>query len=224
MAEIWKIWDAELGYSATSLLETGGAKAGRRAGHDGAEPMWGIVCVRPDAVAHMLIIPHSTWEWRAAEYAVDPDDLDTLLDVVLHEPWIPAPDDPLARTDPTVVQVLQATHGLPTCWTPGVSDADRLAAHLARVQAVKTYRASLEPERQQFRQDVLAYVGLDVTAPPDPLEPVKAMTRLDPARVQARRLAVDWYRSNQDVPTMPSYSLKPPATWMGRKPWAVARG
>ncbi|WP_143020452.1 hypothetical protein [Sinosporangium album] len=94
-----------------------------------------------------------------------------------------------------------------------------MAAHLARIEAVKTYRARVEPEEQQVRQDVLAFVGLDVTAPVDPLEPVKTMIRLDPARVEARRLAVAWYRDNREAPLVPSYQTKPPAT-----SWAVAGG
>ncbi|MFD8529402.1 hypothetical protein ACFV0L_18480 [Streptosporangium canum] len=221
MAETWTIWDAELGYSTTSLLQAGGEQAGQRADHDGAEPMWGISRVRPDGVAHMHIIPHSTFEWRCAEYSIDPDDMTTLLDVVLHEPWIPSPDDAMARFQPGAAEVLRVTHGLPTCWTPGVPAADRLAAHLTRIKAVKTHRVQMVAEDRQLRQDVMAYVGLDAVAPEDPLEPVKTLTRLDPARVEARRRAVEWHRSERSAPTTPSFDIKPPATWMGRKRWGV---
>jgi hypothetical protein len=223
VAETWTIWDAELGYSTTSLLQAGGAHADQRSSHDGAEPMWGISRVRPDGVAHMHIIPHSTWEWRCAEYGIDPDDLDTLLDVVLHEPWIPSPDDAMARLQPGAAEVLKDTQGLPTCWTPGVSDADRLAAQLARVEAVKAHRVRMVPEDRQLRQDVVAFVGLDLVVPEDPLEPVKSTTRLDPARVEARRLAVAWHRDNRSM-AAPTFAAKPPATWMGRKPWVAAGG
>jgi hypothetical protein len=120
--------------------------------------------------------------------------------------------------------VLKDTHGLPTCWTPGVPDADRLAAHLARIDAVKQHRVRMVPENRQFRQGVVDYVGLALTVPEDPLEPVKTLTRLDPARVAARRLAVAWHRDNRTQLTPPSFESKPPATWMGRKPWAVAGG
>jgi hypothetical protein len=222
--ETWTIWDAELGYSTTSLLQVGGARADQRAPHDGAEPIWGISRVRPDGLAHMHLIPHSTFEWRCAEYGVDPDDIDTLLDIVLHEPWIPSPHDVITRTQPGVAEVLKATSGLPTCWTPGVSDADRLAAHLTRIDAVKTHRVRMIPEERQVRQNVVAFAGLDLVVPEDPLEPVKTATRLDPARVQARRLAVEWYRSNEQDPVTPAYAVKPPSTWMGRKPWEVAGG
>ncbi|GAA1769857.1 hypothetical protein [Nonomuraea bangladeshensis] len=222
MAETWTIWDAELGYSTTSLLQAGGEQASQVTPHDGAEPIWGISRVRPDGQAHMHLIPHSTWEWRCAEYGIDPDDLDTLLDVVLHEPWIPDPADVLALGQPGVAEVLQETHGLPTCWTPGVPDADRLAAHLARIEAVKTHRVVMVPENRQFRQGVVDFAGLAMTVPEDPLEPVKTLTRLDPARVAARRLTVEYYRAGRSRPVvMPSYGLKPPNTWAGRQPWAA---
>jgi hypothetical protein len=38
------------------------------------------------------IFPYDTLEWRAAEYGIDPSDVDTLLDVVLAEPYL-SPED-----------------------------------------------------------------------------------------------------------------------------------
>jgi hypothetical protein len=222
MPEIWTIWDAELGYSTTSLLQSGGEQAEQASTHDGAEPIWGISRVRPDGVAHMHLVPHSTFEWRAAEYGIDPDDMDTMLDIVLHEPWIPNPHDALATMRPGAAEVLQETHGLPTCWTPGVPDAERLAAHLARIDAVKTHRVAMVPENQRFRQGVVDFVGLNLTVPADPLEQVKTLTRLDPARVAARRQTVEYYRAGRAGPVTPNFEVKPPNTWMGRKPWGVA--
>lgn len=57
------------------------------------------------------IFPLDTMEWRAAEYSIDPSDVDTLLDIVLAEPYLTsedwatgyqlhdAPDIATARTD-----------------------------------------------------------------------------------------------------------------------------
>ncbi|MFC7641427.1 hypothetical protein ACFQX6_10900 [Streptosporangium lutulentum] len=165
MAEIWTVWDAELAYTPTSLTQSGGEHPEQRSSHDGAEPIWGVSRVRPDGGVYMHIFPHSTMEWRAAEYAIDPEDLDTLLDVILHEPWIPDPQDSLSLTNPAAVAVLQDTHGLPTCWTPDVPDAERLAAHLARIESVKTHRVCMQPEQRQMRQDALLYVGSNRVAP-----------------------------------------------------------
>jgi hypothetical protein len=224
MAETWTIWDAELGYSTTSLLQAGGEQVNQLATDDGAEPMWGISRVRPDGVPHMHIIPHSTWEWRCAEYGIDPDDMDTLLDIVLHEPWIPDPDDALSMLQPGAAAVLKETRGLPTCWTSGVPDADRLAAHLARIESVKTNRVVMVAETQEMRQGVVDFVGLAMTVPEDPLEPVKTLTRLDPARVAARRKSVDYYRAGRSGLVTPDFEVKPPNTFMGRKPWPVVSG
>lgn len=39
-------------------------------------------------------MPLETLEWRAAEYDIDPNDFDALLDVVLHEGYVDDPGDP----------------------------------------------------------------------------------------------------------------------------------
>lgn len=38
---------------------------------------------------HAHAFPESTFEWRAAEYELDPADMQTLLDIVIHEPHLP---------------------------------------------------------------------------------------------------------------------------------------
>lgn len=49
---------------------------------------------RPDGGRHRQTFPVDTLEWRAAEYGIDPTDLDTLLDMVLSEPFLDSdPDD-----------------------------------------------------------------------------------------------------------------------------------
>lgn len=41
-------------------------------------------------------IPADTFEWRAVEYGIDPTDMDTLIEIVIHEPYINmTADDPL---------------------------------------------------------------------------------------------------------------------------------
>ena len=59
--------------------------------------------------------PKDVFEWRAAEYDIDPADMDTLLDVVLSEPFI----------DPGDVKPGERLHDAPT-----IEEARR--AHLAR--------------------------------------------------------------------------------------------
>ncbi|SPL89479.1 unnamed protein product [[Actinomadura] parvosata subsp. kistnae] len=61
------------------------------------------------------VFPHSTFEWRAAEHSLDPDDVDTLLDVILHEVAMPSRDDALVHDDPGALAVLRETYNLPGC-------------------------------------------------------------------------------------------------------------
>ncbi|WP_188197208.1 hypothetical protein [Nonomuraea sp. SYSU D8015] len=217
-AEVVQVWDAELSYTHTPLAETSTPVAPHV---DGAEPLWCVYQFAPATgveIHHAL--PHTLLEWRCALYGIDPDDITTLLDVALHEPYIPAPDDVLTRTaDPSAVAVLQATHGLPTCWTPGVPDEERRAAYLARIAAVKQHRVRMEAAPQALRAEALAYVGSTRAAPPDPLEPITSLIRLDPVRVEARRMAVEWLRASRaDKLPQPTFQLKPGGTFVGMQP------
>lgn len=218
MAETWTLWDAELAYSYTSLTQGADAAPGRSSHNDGAEPMWGVAQVLPNGESNLHIFPHSTLEWRSAEYGIDPEDIDTLLDVILHEPFIPDPNDALARLDTRASKILRDTHGLPSCWTPGVPDNDRLQAHLTRIEAVKQHRISMEPAARRDRQDALIYVGSDRRADPHPLDPIRTGARLDPIRVSGRKLAVEWYRSNDKQLQTPTFYSKPPSTFVGMQP------
>ena len=83
--------------------------------------------------------PVDTLEWRAAEYGIDPADLDTLLDIVLHEPFLGEPDQPdmLLYDAPTVEEAR--------------------AYHLARIDAVKAkskkeMKAGPDSVRERIKQ------------------------------------------------------------------------
>jgi hypothetical protein len=212
VAETWLLWDSELAYTPT---EPAASAAGPPAA-DGAEPLWGVYQTRPDQSTHLHVFPHSAFEWRAAEYGFDPDDVDGILEVILYEPFIPDPSDPFARQDPASAKVLEVTHGLPGCWTPGVPADDRRAAHLERVAAVKNYRLQLQNAPRKDRAGALAFVGSAKVAPPDPLEPIRSQTRLDPVRVRGRQLAVEWVRANAEQLATPTLDSKPPSTFLGR--------
>lgn len=56
--------------------------------HQGV-PCWFIHQQR-DAGVFGHILPHSTLAVRAAEHAIDPADTSLLLDIVLHEPYMPS--------------------------------------------------------------------------------------------------------------------------------------
>lgn len=212
-------WDAEMGYSRASLAaRPPGGPAEVPTTATGADPVWGVWMTDPAGRTGVLIFPHSTFEWRSAEWGIDPDDVPTLLDVVLHEGYLPWPDDPLVHQDPVAVEILRDTQGWPDCWTPGVPDEDRRQAHLERIRMVKERRMRVDPARRQDRQDALVYVGSQRRAPADPLEPITTATRLDPVRVAGKRAYLDWKRATARSGPLPSsYELKPPATFAGGK-------
>ncbi len=61
--------------------------------------LWRVRFQRPDGNFREHIFPKMTLDARAAEYGIDPDDVDTLLDVILAEPFIPHPGDPRNHAD-----------------------------------------------------------------------------------------------------------------------------
>lgn len=57
--------------------------------------IWSIAMDDPDTGKRLGYgFPPETFEIRAAEYDLDPEDRDTLMDVILHEPYIPDPTLP----------------------------------------------------------------------------------------------------------------------------------
>ena len=49
------------------------------------EPLWFVEHDIEGGVPWTYIFPHSLLGWRAAEYEFNPEDIDTLIEVVLHE-------------------------------------------------------------------------------------------------------------------------------------------
>lgn len=208
-ALVWRVWDCELAYSHTSL--TGDSQVGGQVSDpSGAEPRWGIYEVDPWGSTGTGEVPHSRLEWTAAAHGVDPEDIDTLIDIILHTRFLPDPDDALAWGHPTTAAILEEIADLPDAYTPGVSDATRREAHLTRIAAVKTHLARVEAAPQTDRQAALVYIGSKRIAPADPLAPMRSI-RLDGHRVQARKLAVEWRRGTG----RPTAKRKPPQTFMG---------
>lgn len=60
--------------------------------------VWRIRCTRTHEdgteLPTMHVLPVDALEWRAAEYGIDPTDLDTLVDIVLAEPFLNQRDFP----------------------------------------------------------------------------------------------------------------------------------
>jgi hypothetical protein len=112
-------------------------------------PCWRVQTTDGGGLIHEVLMPQTTLAWRAAEYGIDPADTTTLLDVILHEPFLPDLDDPdAAAADPAAkagmtVPARQA-HGRTRKGDPepvrlrnALTIADARTAHLMRIAAIK---------------------------------------------------------------------------------------
>jgi hypothetical protein len=89
--------------------------------------------------------PYDALEWRAAEYGIDPSDVDTLMDIILTEPYIAATD-----YEP----------GTTLYDAPSIEDARK--AHLSRCAKVKlahrmSTRGKNQPHVQRVKDNALMH-------------------------------------------------------------------
>ncbi|MFI1166572.1 hypothetical protein ACH4UM_23950 [Streptomyces sp. NPDC020801] len=150
---------------------------------------WAILMTRPDGTGHAYVFPKFTLEQRAAEYGFDPTDIDTLLDVVLHEQFVHSPggpdtEDAAARQgmlSPALTPSGIARKGqmVPTDLFNAPTIADARAAHLARVTDAKQNRGRVQPSAK---------------GRPDPLDRIRAEHGITPEGVAARARVVDLQR------------------------------
>jgi hypothetical protein len=89
--------------------------------------------------------PHDALEWRSAEYGIDPSDVDTLMDIILTEPYI-------ASTD--------YEPGTTLYDAPSIEDARK--AHLSRCAKVKlahrmSTRGKNQPHVQRVKDNALMH-------------------------------------------------------------------
>lgn len=109
--------------------------------------------------------PLETLEWRAAEYDIDPADVDTLIDVIVHEPFVPDPGNPAnvhadaAAAAGYVSPAVEARRGvaplelMPTTLMSAETPALARGAHLARIADVKATRAHVKRPTGKGRTD-----------------------------------------------------------------------
>lgn len=110
------------------------------------------------------LFPLDSLEWRAAEYEIDPDDRETLLDVVLAEPWFS-----------DGIDLLEHPSGLYNA--PTIDEARNF--HLGRVTVVKSDHGLYSAPRKDR-------VLLRDTAT-DPREYIKSASHIDHRVVGAKR-------------------------------------
>lgn len=143
----------------------------------GTSPCWQVSLVRPDGKVAIHIMPTAALEWRAAEYGIDPTDVDTLLDIILHEPHMPTVDDPQ--------QGPRYADSGPDLWQADNTDTAR-EAHLARIKTCPV------------RIDVQGARGLDT---------IRNGHQPDPDRLRGMRETVDtnrWLKKYGDLPARPA--------------------
>ena len=59
----------------------------------GVTPCWDVTLKRPDGNRVTHLIPMVSLEIRAAEYGIDPQDVESLMSIILHEPHMPTTVD-----------------------------------------------------------------------------------------------------------------------------------
>lgn len=176
---------------------------------------WWVVRFRhADGSEREHFVPKTVFNVRAAEYGIDPADIDTLLDVVLAEPFIPDPADPRNHADDAAVKKgfkVRAVKGrdaatvgadVPAWLFNAATIDDARAAHLARVAHVRANVVRIK------KQPAGARAGTD------PLDVIRAAHRPDPALRQAISAQVDVERrrlrgERADVPNSPVRPRRP---------------
>lgn len=198
---------------------------------DDVHPMWGVAVhfpawradpATPSTGDHWEIIPHALLEEYASRFGFDVDELDTIVDVVLHQhAKIPDSSDALAWQQPAAAAALRAVADLPDHLDPRMPYGERREVVLARAEAAREHLVRMDPAPVEDRQGALDWraavieqaardaekagvllapqfsVDVNVVAAADPLEPILA-ARLDPARVAARRARDEYLAASAD--------------------------
>jgi hypothetical protein len=139
-------------------------------------PRWAVHHVDQDGNGGGYVFPKDSLEWRAAEYGLT--DADEILDIVLHEPYLPdAPDrdDAAARAGLVTSTGPEAE---PITLLNATSTADAATAHRLRIADAKRRSGRIAPPGKGK----------------DPLDVIRANHGIDAERVRAKREAIDVHR------------------------------
>lgn len=148
-------------------------------------PCWAVDMLKPDGHLHRHVFPQLTLEQRAAEYGIDPTAVEDLLDLVLHEPYAPHPDDPegedpagaAGMLSPALVSRGTARKGdlVPTTLYTAADTTAAREAHLLRIEHGKAHRVRV--------------VGPKGAT--DPLDVIRRNHGIDPERVAIRAARIE---------------------------------
>ncbi|RAJ70287.1 hypothetical protein K378_01452 [Streptomyces sp. Amel2xB2] len=124
-----------------------------------------LVKEAPDGQRDFHSFPLETLEWRAAEYDIDPADTDALIDIIVHEPFLPDAGDPAnvygdaAAAAGFVSPAVEARRGvaplelMPTTLMSAETPELARGAHQARIANAKATRAHVKRPRGKGRKD-----------------------------------------------------------------------
>lgn len=106
-------------------------------------PRWTVHMTDQDGNGSGYVFPKIMLEWRAAEYGLT--DIDEILDIVLHEPWMPEqPDRDDAALRAGLVTSIRAD-AEPVTLFNAASTTDALTAHRLRIADIKQAHAHVGP-------------------------------------------------------------------------------
>ncbi|WP_328494098.1 hypothetical protein OHS59_16185 [Streptomyces sp. NBC_00414] len=150
--------------AAQERLITGVAKVRNDAGKE----FWLVTMSLSGGLEHQHIFPIEALEWRAAEYGIDPADVDTLLDLILHESEIP---DPAQNRDDAALRKGWVTStdsdAEPVTLFRCASASEARTAHMLRVKDVKQNKVCVverEGSLDAIREDYLAFMDVGQVA------------------------------------------------------------
>jgi hypothetical protein len=170
-------------------------------------PCWHVDMIKPDGTGHRHVFPKTTLENLAAEYGIAPTAVDDLLDIALHQPYAPHPDDPdsddpagaAGMFSPALVSRGKTRRGdlVPTTLYTARDTAAAREAHLLRIEYAKTYRVRVVPPKGGR----------------DPLDVIRTSHGIDPAQVAAKAQKIEQRRLIAQgraprVPATPAIELK----------------
>lgn len=118
-------------------------------------------------ISNIHYFPADTLEWRAAEYDIDPTDLDTLLDIVIYEPYMEDADRPdMLLHDATSVEEARTYHLSRIQKVKAKQPKDRVMSAAAvethgRVREEIKKLSHMDPEVIQVKKNLVAKIRKD---------------------------------------------------------------
>lgn len=97
---------------------------------------WMVTTQNPDGSRYAYALPSFTFENLSVEYGFDPDDIDSLLDIAIHQLHIPPLEDLPDDEDPAFQKGISVSGGKAHFGNAPTSETAK-AAHLERVKWVK---------------------------------------------------------------------------------------